>query len=75
MGCPTFISKLPVTFRRSPLPSNTPILQPNALTTPNGIQIQSAVFPQFTHRTDRQTDRPTDGQGDNSVPTPAYAVL
>ena len=32
------------------------------LTTPNGIQIQSAVFPQFTHRTDRQTNRQTDRQ-------------
>ena len=40
-------------------PSNTPIPRPTPLTTPNGIQIQSAVFPQFTHRgqTDRQTDR------------------
>ena len=32
--------------------------------TPNGIQIHSAVFPQFTHRTDRQTqtDRHTKRQ-------------
>jgi len=36
-------------------PSNTPILWPTPLTTPNGIQIQSAIFPQFTNR--RQTDR------------------
>jgi len=33
-----------------------------------------AVFPQYTLRTDRQTDRPTDGIGDKSVPTPAYAL-
>jgi len=32
---------------------------------PTGNQIQSAIFPQFTH----QTDRPADGIGDNSVPT------
>jgi len=33
--------------------------------TPNGIQIQLAVFPQYTHQTDkpdRQTDRQTDRQ-------------
>jgi len=32
------------------------------LTTPNGIQIQSTVFPQFTYRTDRQTDKHNDRQ-------------
>jgi len=46
MGCPHLHSKLPLIH---PLP--TPLF------TPNGIQIQPAVFPQFTHRTDQQTDR------------------
>jgi len=32
---------------------NTPIRRPTLLT-PNGIQIQSAVFPRITHRTDGQ---------------------
>jgi len=47
------------------IPSNTFILRPTPPTTPNGIHIQSAIFPQFTHRTDspdrytyRQTDKP-----------------
>jgi len=31
-----------------------------SLTTLNGIQIQAAVLPQYTFRTDRQTDRPTE---------------
>jgi len=35
-------------------PSNTPISQTTSLTTPNHIQIQSAVLPQYTLRTDRQ---------------------
>jgi len=30
---------------------------PTPLTTPNGIQIQSAIFPQITHQTHRQIDR------------------
>jgi len=47
----------PNTRRRSPPPSNAPIPRPISLTTPNGIQIQSAVFPQITNRTDRPTDR------------------
>ena len=42
---------------RSPLPSNTSIPQLTPFTTPNGIRIQSAVLPQYTFRTDRQTDR------------------
>jgi len=53
-------SKLALPLRRSPPPSNTPIPQPTPLTIPNGIRIQSAVLPQYTFRTDRQTDRPTD---------------
>ena len=50
-------------------PSNTPIhrptplaIPPTPLTTPNGIRIQSAVLPQYTFRTHRQTNRPTDRQ-------------
>jgi len=35
-------------LRRSPPKSNTPIPSPTPVTTPNGIQIQSAVLPQFT---------------------------
>ena len=35
-------------------PSNTPIHRPIPLTTPSGIQIQSAVLPQYIHA-DRQT--------------------
>jgi len=38
-------------------PSNRLIPRPTTLTTPNGIQIQSAVLPQYTPQTDRQTDR------------------
>jgi len=53
--------------------------EPTPLTTPNGIQIQSVVFPQFTHwidkDTDRQTHRLTDGIGDQPVPIPTYALL
>jgi len=40
--------------------SNTPIRRPTSLTTQNGIHIQSAVLPQYTFRTDRQTDTQTD---------------
>jgi len=46
-------------------PSNTPIPRPTQLTTPNGIQIQSAVFLQFTHQTDRH--RKTEMVLQNSV--------
>jgi len=40
--------KLPLRLRRSPLKSNTPIPSQTPLTTPNGIQIQSAVLPLIT---------------------------
>jgi len=39
--------------RRSP-PSSTCLIRP---TNPNGIQIQSAIFPQSTGQTHRQTNR------------------
>jgi len=41
----------------APPPSNTPIPQLTPLTTPNGIQIQLAVLPQYTFRTDRWSRR------------------
>jgi len=43
-------------------PSNTSIPRLTPLTTPSGIQIQSVVFPQFTHRIVRQTDKWTKQQ-------------
>jgi len=46
--------KLPLGLRRSSPKSNTPIPSPTPLTTPNGIQIQSAVLPQY-RCADRQT--------------------
>jgi len=50
----------PFSFDCNPL-SNTPVIQPTPLTIPNGTHIHSAVLPQFTLRTDLQTDRrPTD---------------
>jgi len=51
MGCPK-AAPYPSTIST---PSNTSILRPTQFTTPNGTQIQSAVFPQFTHLTDRET--------------------
>ena len=65
--------------RNSPLPLghvDPPLIhlcrdQPHALTTPNGIRIHSAVLPQYTSRTNRQTD----GLGDKPVlRVSAYAV-
>ena len=47
-------------------PLNTPIPRPTPLTAPNGIQIQSAVLPQYIFWT--ATDRPTVGIGDKPVP-------
>jgi len=49
--------KLPLLLQRSPLLSKTLIPWLTPLTTPNGIHIQSAVFPQFTYRRDRETNR------------------
>jgi len=49
------------------LPSNTAMPPPTPLTTPNSIRIHSAVLPQNTFRTDRQTDRLTDGPGEKPV--------
>jgi len=63
-GTPKFTPKTAPSLRRSPPPSNTPIPRLTQLTTPNGIRIQSAVLPQYTLRTDRQTD----GLDDRPVP-------
>jgi len=41
-------------------PPNTRFLVPSQPVTPNGIVIESAVFPEFTVVTDRQTDRQTE---------------
>ena len=46
--CIVFTSKLPLPLRRSPPKSNTPILSPTPLITPNGIPIQSPVSPLLT---------------------------
>jgi len=74
------LPKLPIPLQWSPHPSNTLTPRPIPLTTPNGIQIKSAVFHNSPTRlrdwpTGRQTDRLTDGKNDKSVPTPAYALL
>jgi len=43
----------------SPPPSNTAIPQPTPLIALNNIWIQAVILPQYTFRTDRQTDRHT----------------
>ena len=54
---PHLLPKLFLPLQRFPPPFNTPIPRPIPLTTPNGIQIQSAVLPQYTLRTDIHTNR------------------
>jgi len=57
------MQKLPVTpfpLWAPELSSNTRMPKSTPLAIPNGIWIHSAVLPQYTFRTDRQTDRPTD---------------
>jgi len=56
MGCPI---KLPLPAGQSSIPTTRLIHGPSRLTTPSGIQIQSAVLPQSTGQTHRhrQTDR------------------
>jgi len=54
IGCPTLTPKTASSPSMISTPSITPIPRLTLLTTTNGIQIQSAVFPQFAHR---QTDR------------------
>jgi len=53
-------TQTPLLLAARGFPSNTPMPRPTPLTTPNGIWIHSAVLPQYTFRTDRQTDQPTD---------------
>jgi len=43
-----------------PFDDHHPIPRPTPLTTPNSIRIQSAVLPQYTCRTNRQTDTQSD---------------
>jgi len=69
VGCPTFTPITAPSLRRSPPhlythPSTDPTHHPN------GIEIQSAVLPQYTLRTDRETDRQI-ALNDKSVPTAA----
>jgi len=54
-------------------PSNTRFLGPTGSTNQNGISIESAVFPEFTVVTDRQTDRQYD-DGAQPIPIAAYAI-
>jgi len=62
--------KLPLTMRQLPIPTNCLILGPSQHTTPNGIQIQSVVFTQYTEQTDRQMGHATT----KPVLIPAYAL-
>jgi len=56
MGCRTFMHKTaPSLWRSPPHPIHPSSTDPTH--NPKGTQIQSAVFPQFTHQTNRQTDR------------------
>ena len=57
MGRPKFIPKSAPSPSTITTPSNTAIPRPTPLTIPNGIRIHSAVLPQYTFQTDRQTDR------------------
>ena len=52
--------------------SNTRIPRPTSPTTPNGIQIHSAILPQYIFRTERQTDRWSRRQ---TCTKSAYALL
>jgi len=72
MGRPISTQKLPLSVEQPPTPITCLINGSSRSTTPNAMQIQSAVFPQCTGQspTDRlmvQTTKP--------VPTPAYAQL
>ena len=59
-GEPQIRPKLPLPVDRSPKPTTCLIPGPVRPVMPNGIRIRSAVFPQCTGQTDRQTERPTD---------------
>jgi len=65
---PYFLQKLPISLGRSQPHLIHPSLDPTLLITPNGIQILSTALPQYT----LQTDRPTLGLSDRSVPRAAY---
>ena len=59
MASQKFAPKVSLPMNRSPNPTTCLIPRPVRSTTPNGIRIRSAVFPQCTRQTDRPTDRPT----------------
>ena len=56
-GMPQFTPKTATSPSTITTPSNTPIPRSTPLTIPNGIRIQSAILPQYTSWSDRQTDR------------------
>ena len=57
-----FAPKSTLPTDRSPNPTTYLIPGPVRPMKPNGIRIRSAIFPQCTGQTNRQTDRPTDRQ-------------
>jgi len=71
MGCPNSPPKIAHSPLTISTPSNTSISQPTLLTTPNSIQIQSAIFHSSPSG---QTYRPTDGIGNRRVSIPAYPL-
>ena len=67
-GCPTFTPKTASFLQQSPPPFSAPIPWPTPLTNPIDIQIQSVIFPQLVHWTDRPTtDWPTKRQTDKHI--------
>jgi len=74
IGLPISTPKIALPAGRSPPLCTCLILGPSWPTTPNGIQIQSPIFSQFTGQTDRLTERHTKWQV-VQVTKPAYAVL
>ena len=65
--------KVPLPVDRSSNPTIVLIAGPVRPTTPNGIRIRSAVFPQCTGQTDGRTDRPTDRQWESLMTIGRYA--
>ena len=55
MACPNVPPKVPIPVDRSPNPSTCLIPGPVGSTMPNGIWIQSSIFPQCTGQTDRSS--------------------
>jgi len=59
--------KLPLPLRQLSLPSNTPIPWPTPHHPKQHLDPIISILTRHTH-TDRQTDQPTDGIGDRSIP-------